>query len=429
VTARIQRHPRRPRGAASPHALAPLLVALLAVAGWLVPAPARAGIPPAPRVSGASAAVVEASTGQPVLAVDASERRLIASTTKMMTALVAVESLPLDRVCTAPGYAASPLETQIGLAAGERMAVRDLLTALMLASANDAAATLAVCASGSREAFVARMNRRARELRLTGTRFANPVGLDAPTNYSTAADLARLGIEVRRKRFLRRTVDLRSAPLATGAVPRTVINRNRLVQAVPWVNGVKTGHTNAAGYLLVGSGTRRGVTYVAAVTGEPSESARDADTLALLRWAFAAYAFQTPVRSRAVLARPRLKHREDERIDVIATRTVRELLRRDRRARVTVTVPEELQGPLPQHAVVGTATVRVGRRVLARVPLVTRTEVPEVGLLERAGKAVARPGSLILIVVIGGAAAGLVLLRRHRHGTRGRRGRADMEAA
>jgi serine-type D-Ala-D-Ala carboxypeptidase (penicillin-binding protein 5/6) len=129
-----------------------------------------------------------------------------------------------------------------------------------------------------------------------------------------------------------------------------------------------------------------------------------------------------------VLARPKLKYRDDERIDVIATRTVRELLTRGRHARVMVRAPEELQGPLPRNAVVGTATVSAGGRVLARVPLVTRTAVPEVGLLERAGKAVARPGSLIVIVVIGAVAAGLLLLRR-RHGIRRRRGRADMEAA
>lgn len=407
-------------------ALATIVAALAGAA--LVPASARGALPPAPKLSAPAAAVFEASTGRPVFGVNAGDRRLIASTTKMMTALVTVESLPLDRVCTAPPYAATPAETQIGLAAGERMSVRDLLRALLLPSANDAAATLAVCAAGSREGFVARMNRKAQEMRLAGTRFSTPIGLDSPTNYSTAADLARLGIELRRNRFLRKTVDLRSATLETGAYPRTVVNRNGLVQHVPWANGVKTGHTNAAGYLLVGSGTRRGLTYVAAVAGAPSESARDADALALLRWAYAAYAFQTPVRSREVLARPRVKYRDDERIDVIASRTVHELLRRDQRASVTVRAPEELQGPLPRHAVVGTATVRVGTRVLARVALVTGTAVPEVGLLERAGKAVARPGSLILIVVIGGAVAGLVLLRRHRHGTR-RRGRADMEAA
>src|SRR5690606_10167606 len=105
-------------------------------------------------------------TGEPVFGRGAGEHRMIASTTKMMTALVTVANAPLTRVCTAPPYPAAPVESQIGLRAGERMTVADLLRALMLPSANDAAATLAVCVAGSRAAFIGRMNRRARALGL-----------------------------------------------------------------------------------------------------------------------------------------------------------------------------------------------------------------------------------------------------------------------
>lgn len=417
-----------------PFASAPIVRALaltiaLALATFaLVSAQAAAKLPAPPQLSGASGAVFEASTGAPLYGVDAGERRLIASTTKIMTALVAVDELSLREVCAASDYRPSPIETQIGLQPGERMRVSDLLRALLLPSANDAAEALAVCASGSRSAFIDAMNAKARALGLTDTHFATPVGLDSAGNYSTAADLARMGIALRRNRFLARTVDLRSFSLTSGAVPRTVVNRNGLVQSVGWVDGVKTGHTNAAGYLLVASATRRGVTYVAAVTGTPSEGARDADALALLRWAFATHGFQTPVRSRQVFARARLKYRPEDEIDLIATRTVRELTRRDARVAVAVRAPEELQGPLPQNAVVGTVTVRIAGRVVATVPLVTATAVPEVGLFERAGDAIARPGSLIAIVVVIGGAAALLLLRR-RHGTRRSRRRADMEAA
>nr|WP_246345022.1 D-alanyl-D-alanine carboxypeptidase family protein [Conexibacter arvalis] len=397
-----------------------LLLALLAAPS------ASAKLPDPPKLSARSAAVFETSTGEPLYGVGAGERRLIASTTKIMTALVAVDELPLDRVCTAASYRPAPAETQIGLRAGERMSVRDLLRALMLPSANDAAETLAVCAGGSRQRFIDAMNAKARRLGLRGTHFSTPVGLDSTSNYSTAADLARLGIALRRDRFLARTVDMPSATLSTGAYPRTVYNRNLLVQRVGWVNGVKTGHTNAAGYLLVASGTRRGLSFVAAVTGTPSEGARDADALALLRWAYATHRFATPVRSRQVFAEARLKHRPEDEIALIATRTVRELIRRDERLRVVVDAPAELQGPLPRNAVVGSLTVRRAGRVIATVPLVTRTAVPEVGLLERAADAIVRPGSLIaIVVVIGGATA--LLLRRH--GARRRRSRADMEAA
>ncbi len=410
--------------AATRRALVLLLASLLlAVTG----APALAKLPPQPSLSAPAAAVFESSTGQPVFGRAAGQRRLIASTTKMMTALVTVSTLRLDHVCTAPPYAAGPLETQIGLRAGERMRVRDLLRAVLLPSANDAAATLAVCVAGSRSAFVGRMNARARELGLGHTHFSTPIGLDDAGNYSTAADLARLAIAARGDAFLRQTMNLRSAVLRSGNHTRTVVNRNSLVQEVPWVDGVKTGHTNAAGYILVASGTQSCTTFVATVLGDPSEGARNADALALLKWAFASFRVATPVRPGVVYAHPAVKHRPDDHIDVVAARGVRELLRRDGRVRLVIDVPSELEGPLPRGAVVGSATVRANGRAIARVPLITRAAVPQVGLLEQVGRALDGPGSLIAIVALLGGAA--VLLVRARGARRRERRRADMEAA
>ncbi|HKG02788.1 MAG TPA: D-alanyl-D-alanine carboxypeptidase family protein [Conexibacter sp.] len=413
------------RSAAAMRCALVLLLASLLIAAVTAPAPAK--LSPPPPVSAPSAAVFESSTGQPVFGRAAGQRRLIASTTKMMTALLTVTSVRLDRICTAPPYAAGPLETQIGLRAGERMRVRDLLRAVLLPSANDAASTLAVCVGGSRSAFVARMNARARQLGLDHTHFSTPIGLDDAGNYSTAADLARLAIAARREAFLRQTMDMHSALLRSGDRPRTVVNRNTLVQQVPWVDGVKTGHTNAAGYILVASGTRAGTTFVATVLGDASEGTRNADALALLKWAFASFRVANPVTGGAVYARPAVKHRPDEHVDVVATRDVRELLRRDVRVRLVIDVPRELEGPLPRRTVVGSVTVRANGRAIARVPLVTRTPVPEVGLLEQAGRALDGPGSLIAIVALLGGAA--ILLVRVRGARRRERRRADMEAA
>jgi serine-type D-Ala-D-Ala carboxypeptidase (penicillin-binding protein 5/6) len=408
-------------------ALAALLTAVLCALASL-PATAAARIPPPPSLSAAAAAVFESSTGMPLYGRDAGRPRLIASTTKLMTALVAVSSsLSLAHVCTAPPYAALPIESQIDLRAGERMSVHDLLQALMLPSANDAAAALAVCVAGSRGAFVARMNRRARALGLRRTHFTTPIGLDDRGNYASAADLARLAIAARRNGFLRRTMDLRRATLRTGDRPRTIVNRNTLVLDVPWIDGVKTGHTNAAGYVLAASGTRGGTTYVATVLGDPSEAARDAEALALLKWAFASHRVATPVTRGAAYARPAVQHRSDEHVDVVATRSLRTLLRRDAHVRLVVDVPRELAGPLPARAVVGSATVRVDGRAIGRVPLVTTRAVPAVGLLEQVGRAVDRPGSLVAIVALLGGAA--ILLVRARGARRRQRRRADMEAA
>jgi D-alanyl-D-alanine carboxypeptidase (penicillin-binding protein 5/6) len=398
------------------------------VACLLSAAPALAALPPAPQLSAPSATVFEASSGRPVFARNAGQRRLIASTTKLMTAIVTVgSSLPLTHVCTAPPYAATPLESQIGLHAGERMTIHDLLQAVMLPSANDAAAALSACVAGSRAAFVVRMNARTAALGLRHTHFTTPIGLDDGGNYATAADLARLGIAARRDDFLRRTMDLPRAYLRTGSHPRTIVNRNDLVREVSWVDGVKTGHTNAAGYILVASGTQHGLTFVDAVLGDPSEATRDRDALALLRWAFAAYRLATPVVTGAVEARPRVKYRPGEHVDVVATRGVALPVARDADVRVLVRVPDELTGPLARHTAVGTLEVRAGGRVLARVRLVTARALPAVSLLARAELVIARPGSLVVIVALLGGAATLLL--RRRGSRRRRRRRADMEAA
>lgn len=411
-----------------PAALALALVLAAALcASAASAAPAGARIPPPPALGAPSAAVFESSTGAVAFARNAGQRRLIASTTKLMTALVTVTSVPLDRVCTAPPYSAGPLETQIHLRAGERMRVADLLRAALLPSANDAAATLAVCVAGSRARFVALMDRRARELGLRHSHFSTPIGLDDGGNWSTAADLDRLAIAARRDPFLRHTMAQKRAVLRSGDRVRVVVNRNTLVQRVPWVNGVKTGHTFAAGYILVASGTRHGTTFVASVLGDATEAARDADALALLKWAFANWRVAAPLARGAVLARPAVAGFPGRRADVLAARSVRALLLRDAHVRIVLDVPRELHGPLPRRAVVGSATVLANGRPIVRVPLVTARAVPQATLLQQVGRTLDGPGSLVAVVALLAGAA--ILLGRARGARRRERRRADMEAA
>ena len=381
------------------------LAAALLVACLVAPSVATAQS--GPQLRGAkSAIVIEASTGQAAYKRDAGDRRQIASTTKMMTALVTLQHADLDDVFRASSYRPAPIESQIGLKPGERMSVRDLMRGLLLPSGNDAAMALAVGVSGSRTAFVRAMNTDAQGLGLRDTHFANPIGLDAPTNYSTAADLAKLAVVLRRNDFARETMDRRRATLQTGARERTVVNRNTLVQQYPWVNGVKTGHTNSAGYLLVGSATRNGVTVVSVVMGEPSEAARDADSLTLLRYGLSSFTRQTGLRKGAVLARPKLAYR-DEHVDLVASSGVQAIVRRGQRFTVSVQdVPAELRGPIPAGARIGTAVVRLGGRVVGRVPLLTATPVSTASVADRFKDA---NGPVIVAVVIALLAVGSLL--------------------
>jgi D-alanyl-D-alanine carboxypeptidase (penicillin-binding protein 5/6) len=390
-----------------------LLIAGALGAGAAAPtAPAAAAAPPP--VIAPAAILVAPQTGDVLFRRDADVERPVASTTKLMTALLVRERVSLGDTFTAVPYSAAAAESKLGLHPGERMTVRDLLTALLVASANDAAQTLAVGTAGSVPAFVSEMNARAQALGLRHTHYANPVGLDEPGNYSSAADLARLAEVLRGDAFVRRTVALPRARLASGDHPRTIANRNDLVGNYRIVTGVKTGHTDAAGYVLVGSGTRAGVDVVSVVIGDPSQAARDADTLALLRYGLDQYRRVPIVLRDRVLASARVRYREDDRIQLVAARTVVRVLRRGERPAIAVRAARRLEGPLPAGARAGTITVRLRGRVVDRVPLVTAAPVPKVGWAERALDFAFKPGTLavLLLLVAGGVGVGLLVRRR-----------------
>lgn len=383
-------------------------------------APAHAA-PPA--VSAPEAILVEPQTQDVVYARHATMRRPIASTTKLMTALLTLERARLTDVFTAAPYSPSAAESLMGLRAGERLTVADLLRGLLIVSANDAAATLAVDVAGSQRRFVALMNRRARQLGLKDTHYANPVGLDEPGNYSSAADLVKLTLVLRQRAFFRATTNLGTVTLHSGSRTRRLVNRNDLVRSVPYVNGVKTGHTNNAGYILVGSATRRGVTLVSAVLGDPSQAARDADTLRLLRYGLSRYHRTSPVRRGTVLASAALKYR-DERVDLVAARTVTRVARRGERLRTSVTgAPAEIEGPLDAGTRVGTIVVRQRGRVVDRVALVTERDVAAATLGQRLGDYLGRGSTRVVLAVLALCSLYLALmwrrLVRRRNGTEG----------
>jgi serine-type D-Ala-D-Ala carboxypeptidase (penicillin-binding protein 5/6) len=412
-------------------AIRPAVVALAAAALLVTCAAPASAAPHRPSLSAASAIVIDAASGNVLYARAANRKRPIASTTKLMTALITLERASLRDVMSAPPYQAAPAESTIGLRAGERMRVRDLLRALLLPSANDAAITLAEGVAGSRARFVRLMNRRARQLGLRHTHYSNPVGLDGGRNYSSAADLVTLARRLRTNAFFRHTTKLSKAKLRSGDRIRTVVNRNDLVGRYRFVNGVKTGHTNEAGYVLVGSGTKRGVTAISAALGDPTESTRDADTLALLRYGLASLKRITPVRRGERLATAKLRYRETDMVPLVAGRTVREVVRRGHRARVAVDAPAVVRGPKPAGARVGTATVRVDGRVVGRVPVVTAAAVPEVGVVERAFGGT--DGLVVVVLAVLAVAIGSVLLamsrRRRRHSEQVEHAREEVGAA
>jgi D-alanyl-D-alanine carboxypeptidase (penicillin-binding protein 5/6) len=389
-------------------------VALLALA--LLAAPARAAAqddPPA--ISAPSAILVEASTGDILYERAAEKRRAIASTTKLMTALLTMEHAELDDMVAAADYVAAPIESKLSLRPGERLSVADLVRGLMLESANDAAVTLAEHVAGTRAAFVRRMNQRARELKLRDTHFTNPIGLDEAGNYSSARDLAQLALALREHSFVRKVANRTSATLTTGYRERTIRNRNTLLLKDTRVNGLKTGHTALAGYVLVGSRQRQGVTLVSVVLGTPSIAARDNDTLALLKWGEGRYERIHPVTRGAIVGTPEIEFRRGATLTLVTASGVKRTVRSG--AEVTVRdvgVPDTVTGPIRRGQRFGYREVLADGERIAMVPVIARTSVPAADVAQRTKDWFTRPYALLLA---GALLAGTVLaVRRTRRG-------------
>lgn len=240
-------------------------VVALTPVGTAAGAAAGAAAAEAPDVAGRAAILVEAGTGQVLFARNPDEPLPIASTTKIMTALIAVEKGDLDDVVTVSRRASQTTGSRVFLDEGERQTLRDLLYALLLESGNDAAVAIAEHIAGSEEGFAVLMNRRARELGAANTSFHNPHGLPAAGHHSTARDLALITGEALKHPLIAEIVATRShrIPWPAKSSMKELHNRNRLLyQGIETVGaevtGVKTGYTSEAGYCLVFSAGRDG---------------------------------------------------------------------------------------------------------------------------------------------------------------------------
>ncbi len=379
----------------------------------LVGLPASAGAASGPKID-AKAWILIDPRDDSVLASSTPDKRLpIASTTKLMTAYLALKKLKPNQMIAAPTYHPSAsAEIELGLRPGERLRVRDLLYGLLLPSASDAAQTLAVGVSGSVPKFVTTMNQAAQRLGLTDTSYANPIGLDDPDNYSSAHDLVTLASILLRNRLFARIVNTPSATLNSGDHPRQVTSRDTLLNEVPWINGVKTGHTLGAGYVLVGSGTQDSTTLISAVLGAPDEPTRDADTLKLLQYGFSRYHPVQPVRKGQELADPKLDYRSDH-LSLVARDALPVNVRQGQHVATRVTAPDELSGAVKEGQVLGRVRVTVDGKPAAASPLVASRSVGAATTLDKAITAAKNPIVLLLlgaIVIL----LGLLLTRRGR---------------
>jgi D-alanyl-D-alanine carboxypeptidase (penicillin-binding protein 5/6) len=258
---------------------------LVTVVAFGFAGPARAA---APQPDARAFYVMNAATGEVLASHNANESVPIASITKLMTVLIALQHLKPSEIVTVTGNAAQVGESRIPLVKGERISVRDLLAGALIQSANNAADALAAAASdGDVPRFVSWMNARARILGLHDTHFVRPDGLDAPGHVSSARDVAVLAQVAMHSPVVRDLVRERTDTIENGNF--VVHTWNDLLGVFPGLIGVKTGHTNDAGWCEVAAARRSGYTIYAVILGSATRAARNADLQALLAWGVSQY--------------------------------------------------------------------------------------------------------------------------------------------
>jgi len=390
-------------------AIAVLILAIWGTAGGFATAadaPDRG-----PKLDAKAWIVIDARTGETLAGRSVDRRLPMASTTKMMTAYLAIKNLPFRKRVRAADYEPDPAESLMGLKPGQKVSVRDLLYGLMMLSGNDAAVTLAKAVSGSEKAFVRLMNRTARNLGLDDTNYQNPIGLDGPRHYTSADDLAALGRIVMGIPRLREIAGARRARLTSYSPPVTIETTDSFLRGNAWARGIKTGHTLDSGYTLASDGRKKATELIGALIGAPTEAARNAETVRLLDWGFDLYDKRVPIRVGRPVAQVPVRF-EDEDLPAVAKRRVRIGVREGERVTVDTALPDEVEGPIRPGERLGTATVRIDGEKLAVVPLFAGRAIDAPGIVDRVLGSPLLVAALLAVLLF--AILFLVLLARRR---------------
>ena len=314
-------------------------------------------------ISAEKAIVLDGVSGRVLYEKNADSQSLIASTTKIMTALVICEQCNvLDRM-RIPKEAVGIEGSSMYLQEGEVLTLQELLYGLMLSSGNDAAVALAIYCGGTVEGFAELMNDKARILGLRNTHFENPNGLDSPGHYSTARDLAVLAAYAMENPIFSQTVSTKSIRVGE----RYFTNHNKLLWQVEGADGVKTGFTKAAGRILVSSATRDDRRLVAVTLNAPSDWQ---DHTSLLNEGFARYSVQTVVRKGQLVGTVEVEGGENCRVQLRADADFAFSLAEGEHPQLMVPGPGFVYAPVTEGAEAGFAYVLIDGNAVGKVPIV-----------------------------------------------------------
>lgn len=324
-------------------------------------------------VSARKAYVLDSVSGRVLYEKNADERSLIASTTKIMTALIVCEQCNvLDRM-RIPKEAVGIEGSSMYLQEGEVLTLQELLYGLMLSSGNDAAVALAIYCGGTVEGFAELMNDKARILGLRNTHFENPNGLDSPGHYSTAKDLAILAAYAMENPVFAKTVSAKKMKIGQ----RYLTNHNKLLWRVPGADGVKTGFTKAAGRVLVSSASRGGRRIVAVTIDDPHDWQ---DHAQLLEDGFSRYSPQHIVSEGSCIDTLEVIGGENSRVEILAAEPFEYAIAPEERPHLVYSSPGFVYAPVVEGASAGYAYAVIDDKAIGKIPVIygkTIEQIPE----------------------------------------------------
>ena len=314
-------------------------------------------------ISAQKAIVTDAQTGRVYFEKDADSRSLIASTTKIMTALIVCRRCNvLDRV-QIPKEAVGIEGSSMYLREGEILTVQELLYGLMLHSGNDAAVALAIYCGGTVEGFVELMNDQARSLGLQNTHFENPHGLDSPEHYSTARDLAILAAFAMKDPIFAKTVSTKTVR----AGQRSLQNHNKLLWRLDGADGVKTGFTKAAGRILVSSAERGGRRVICVTINDGNDWV---DHATLLENAFSRYTLQKILSEGDYVGTLELLGGQSQKVQLLADEDFFYPLAADEEIQIFLSGPGFAYAPVVQGKRAGVAYICIGDTCIGKVDVI-----------------------------------------------------------
>ena len=242
-----------------------------------------------PKLNSRAAVIYDRKSKKVIWGKKENERRPMASTTKIMTAIVVLENANLDDTVTVSKKAAGTGGSRLGLKTGDKITINNLLYGLLLVSGNDAAVALAEHVSGSVESFAEKMNQKAEEMNLEDTHFIVPHGLDMENHYTTALELAEMADYAMNNKKFAQIVNTKNITISINGRSKSLKNTNELLGNLNGVNGVKTGFTNGANRCLVTSVNRDGMNIITVVLGADTKKDRTNDSVKLIEYAYKNY--------------------------------------------------------------------------------------------------------------------------------------------